>query len=150
MMSGIRGRDTKPELIIRSALHARGFRFRLPPKKRKHQLPGNPDLKLTKYNAVIFVHGCFWHGHNCHLFKWPGTRSSFWRKKIEGNIARDNAAIQELIENDWRVLTIWECSMRGRTRLDFNELTSIVTEWLVSGDSRLDIGGVRENGDDSF
>lgn len=150
MMSGIRGRDTKPELVIRSALHIRGFRFRLPPRKKKHQLPGNPDLKLPKYNAVVFINGCFWHGHECQLFKWPATRADFWRQKIEGNVARDRKAIQALTEDGWRVLTIWECSMRGRTRLDFNELISIVTGWIVSGDSRMDIGGARKNGDDSL
>jgi len=149
-MSGIRGRNTKPELIIRSALHERGFRFRLPPRKRKHQLPGNPDLKLTKYNAVVFVHGCFWHGHNCHLFKWPKTRSSFWKEKIDGNAARDDAAAQQLTANGWRVLTIWECSIKGRTRLDFDELMFTVTKWLESGDNRHEVEGVNENGDDGF
>lgn len=150
MMSGIRGRNTKPELLIRSALHGRGFRFRLPPRKKKNQLPGNPDIKLPKHNAVIFINGCFWHGHDCNLFKWPATREDFWRQKIEGNIARDRKAIQTLSEQGWRVLIIWECSLRGRTRFDFNDLISIVTEWLISGDSILSVEGASENGDDSL
>lgn len=150
MMSGIRGQNTKPELLIRSALHKRGFRFRLPTRKKKGRLPGNPDLKLTQYNAVIFVNGCFWHGHDCHLFKWPSTRPEFWRRKIEGNIARDKAAIDDLRADGWRVLTIWECSMRGRTRFDFNQLITIVTGWLESGDGRLNVEGARKNGDDGL
>ena len=81
MMSGIRGKNTRPELLIRKGLHARGFRFRLHDKR----LPGKPDLVLPKYSAVIFVHGCFWHGHDCHLFKWPQSRREFWRKKITRN-----------------------------------------------------------------
>ncbi|WP_264750653.1 very short patch repair endonuclease [Marinobacter subterrani] len=149
-MSGIRGRNTKPEMLIRSALHGRGFRFRLPPQKKKNQLPGNPDIKLPKHNAVIFINGCFWHGHNCHLFKWPSTREDFWRQKIEGNIARDRQAIQTLSEQGWRILIIWECSIRGRTRFDFNELIAIVTEWLISDDSLLSIEGEGENGDNSL
>lgn len=150
MMSGIRGRNTKPEMLIRSALHGRGFRFRLPPRKKKNQLPGNPDIRLPKHNAVIFINGCFWHGHDCHLFKWPSTREDFWREKIEGNIVRDRRAIQTLSEQGWRVLIIWECSLRGRTRFDFNELISIVTEWLISGDSILSVEGASKNGDDSL
>ena len=98
----------------------------------------------------MFVHGCFWHGHDCHLFKWPSTRPSFWKEKIENNILRDNTAIQKLTENGWKVLTIWECSMRGRTRLDFNELMSIVTKWLVFGDIRQEVRGVKEDRDDSL
>ncbi len=78
MMSGIRGKNTKPELVIRSALHRAGYRFRL----HTRSLPGKPDLVLPKYRAAIFVNGCFWHGHDCHLFKWPGTRKDFWRAKI--------------------------------------------------------------------
>jgi DNA mismatch endonuclease, patch repair protein len=78
MMSGIRGKHTRPERMIRSALHRRGFRFRL-----HGNLPGKPDLVLSRYHAVIFVHGCFWHGHECDLFRWPGTRKKFWREKIE-------------------------------------------------------------------
>src|SRR5690625_6910272 len=85
MMSGIQGKDTKPELKIRSALHKLGFRYKLYDKS----LPGKPDLVFPKYNAVIIIHGCFWHLHKCHLFKWPSTRPEFWREKIIGNKKRD-------------------------------------------------------------
>ena len=86
MISGIRGQNTKPELAVRSQLHRIGFRFRV----HCRDLPGKPDLVFRKHNAVIFVHGCFWHGHDCHLFRWPTTRSEFWREKINSNIARDH------------------------------------------------------------
>ena len=92
-MAGIRGKDTKPELAIRSALHRAGFRFRL----HRKDLPGRPDLVCSRQQAVLFIHGCFWHGHDCNLFRWPSTRQDFWRKKIEGNRARDykqHAALQ--------------------------------------------------------
>jgi DNA mismatch endonuclease (patch repair protein) len=83
-MSRIRGRDTKPELLLRRGLHARGFRFRL----NRKDLPGCPDLVFPRFRAVMFVHGCFWHWHDCPMFKWPATRTDFWRKKIEGNTKR--------------------------------------------------------------
>ena len=89
MMSGIRYKDTKPEIIIRKALHAKGFRYSL----HNNKLPGKPDIVLPKYNAIIFIHGCFWHQHNCHLFKWPSTRPEFWQNKISGNKERDKQNI---------------------------------------------------------
>src|SRR5688500_15794308 len=84
-MSRVRGKDTKPEMLLRRGLHACGLRYRLHPK----DVPGRPDLVFPRHGAVILVHGCFWHGHDCPLFKWPATRAEFWRKKIEGNRARD-------------------------------------------------------------
>src|SRR5262245_6595907 len=87
MMSGIRGKNTKPEMVLRRGLHAEGFRFRL----HGPALPGRPDLVFPKWSAVIFVHGCFWHRHNCRLFKWPSTKSRFWRAKLTGNVSRDEA-----------------------------------------------------------
>lgn len=109
-MSRIRGRDTAPELVIRRALHARGFRYRL----NDRTLPGRPDLVFPKYKAVIFVHGCFWHGHDCHLFKWPATRHAFWQAKINGNRSRDALSLQRLIDQGWRVLVVWECALKGQ------------------------------------
>ncbi len=91
MMAGIRSRDTKPELAIRRALHAMGYRYRLHGK-----LPGRPDLVFPSRNAVIFIHGCFWHGHDCPLFRLPGSRTSFWTTKIDGNRRRDAAALEAL------------------------------------------------------
>ena len=93
MMSGIRGKNTKPELLTRSLLHRAGYRFRIHDKN----LPSKPDIVLKKYNAVILVHGCFWHRHLCHLFKWPKSRPEFWRKKLNGNYHRDQENIQSLI-----------------------------------------------------
>ncbi len=136
MMSGIRGKNTKPELMIRKALHARGFRYRLHCK-----LPGKPDLCLPKYRAVIFVHGCFWHGHDCHLFKWPSTRPEFWREKIARNRAVDAAAEEKLLADGWRVATVWECALKGRERKPPDQLVIRIAEWLKSDDQRLRIRG---------
>ena len=99
MMSGIRGKNTKPELLIRKALFAQGFRYRLHDKL----LPGKPDLVFPKYHAVIQINGCFWHGHDCSLFKWPSSSSEFWREKITGNRQRDAANCQELERLGWLI-----------------------------------------------
>ena len=107
-MAGIKSKNTKPELIVRKDLHSRGFRFRL----HRRDLPGRPDIVMPKYRTAIFVHGCFWHGHDCRTFKWPKTREDFWRTKIEGNRSRDAAALAELTELGWHVEFIWECDLR--------------------------------------
>ena len=107
MMSGIRSKDTKPELLVRRVLHRAGYRYRLHAK----DLPGKPDIILRKYKTVIFVHGCFWHHHDCKNFKWPKTREDFWRKKIDGNVARDRENYSKLGALDWRVIVIWECQI---------------------------------------
>ena len=137
MMSGIRGKNTKPELQIRRALHARGFRYRL----HKRNLPGKPDLTLQKYNAIIFVHGCFWHLHNCHLFKWPSTRPEFWKKKISGNKIKDEENIASLKKSGWRILIIWECALKGKERLDFDSVIGKIDNWLRSSQKFLEIKG---------
>lgn len=128
MMSGIRGKNTKPEMMIRKALFARGFRYRIHDKK----LPGKPDLVLKKYNAVIFVHGCFWHGHDCHLFKWPKSNIQFWREKIQTNTKKDIEIKAALLEMGWRVLVIWECALKGKTRLDLDYISERIADWLVA------------------
>ena len=110
MMSGIQGKDTKPELLIRHGLHAMGFRYRL----HATQLPGKPDLVFRKYRAVIFVNGCFWHGHECHLFKWPSSRQEFWRNKIGRTVERDKENNTALVNAGWRVMRIWECAVKGK------------------------------------
>ncbi|WP_296177627.1 very short patch repair endonuclease [uncultured Brevundimonas sp.] len=112
MMAGIGPKDTKPEMMIRRGLHALGYRYRLHDRK----LPGRPDLVFPGLRAVILIHGCFWHGHACSLFRWPGTRPEFWREKVSGNIARDARVRAQLLEAGWRVLEVWECSLRGRDR----------------------------------
>lgn len=137
MMSGIRGRNTKPELALRSALHRRGFRFRL----HGSNLPGKPDMVFPKYGAVIFVHGCFWHGHGCHLFKWPKSRSAFWREKISANMNRDQKQLSELTSRGWRVATVWECAIRGRLRLPIDEVAGRCANWLRSVEPELDLRG---------
>jgi len=138
-MSGIRGKDTKPELLIRKALHKRGFRYRL-----HCDLPGKPDICLPKHRAVIFVHGCFWHGHNCHLFKWPGTRPEFWRRKIERNREVDRAAMERLESDGWRVGIVWECAVKGKARRPLDEVARQCADWLLTGQSRLTIRGERD------
>jgi len=130
MMSGIRGKNTKPELIIRKALHAKGFRYQLHSKK----LPGKPDLLFPKYKAAIFINGCFWHGHDCSLFKLPATRTGFWEEKISGNKTRDVIKTLELAKLGYRVLTVWECTTRNKKEIILNELIEIVAEW-ISGDT---------------
>jgi len=137
MMAGIQGKDTKPELKVRKALHHLGFRYKLHDKT----LPGKPDLVFPKFNAVIFVHGCFWHAHGCHLFKWPSTRTEFWKSKILENKKRDKENIKKLLDLHWRVLTIWECAMKGKYKLNFDSTIIFVSEWLKSSDPRAVIAG---------
>lgn len=115
MMSGIRGKDTKPEMIVRKALHRAGYRYRLHVK----DLPGKPDIVLPKHKTVIFVHGCFWHHHDCKKFKWPKTRPEFWREKIQGNVKRDRNAVSDLNKLGWRVFVVWECEITS-SKADFD------------------------------
>ena len=140
MMAGIRGKDTKPELFIRKALHARGFRYRLHDSK----LPGKPDMSFPKYRAVILVNGCFWHGHDCHLFKWPSTRQEFWHRKITRNREKDKETRQTLKKQGWRVGVIYECALKGKTRLDPDRVIAATEKWLRSGQESLGIEGTRE------
>jgi DNA mismatch endonuclease Vsr len=143
-MAAIRGVDTKPEMLIRRGLHARGFRYRLHDRK----LPGKPDIVLPKHRAVIFVNGCFWHGHDCPLFRWPATRQEFWRTKITSNMERDARNIDMLIASGWRVATIWECALKGRGRLSPEAAIDSLTRWICSGDQRLTLEGLNtETGD---
>ena len=137
MMSGIRGKNTRPEMLIRKGLHARGFRYRIHCK----DLPGNPDLCFPKHRAVIFVHGCFWHGHDCHLFRWPSTRPEFWREKIERNRAVDQAAEARLHDLGWRTCLIWECALKGRQRDRLDQLLDTVELWLRSTATTLVLRG---------
>lgn len=111
-MSRIRNRDTKPEMTLRRELHSRGLRFRL----HKRELPGCPDIVFPRYRAVVFVHGCFWHGHDCPMFKLPATRRSFWTNKIRRNKIRDQETVKALTSTGWRVLTVWECTLKGPAR----------------------------------
>ncbi|WP_080439938.1 very short patch repair endonuclease [Burkholderia ubonensis] len=126
-MSRIGGRHTRPELLLRQGLHARGLRFRL----HGRDLPGCPDLVFPKYGVCLFVNGCFWHGHGCTLFKMPKTRAEFWENKIAGNRQRDARATATLLDLGWRVLVVWECAIRGRYRIGIDEVLDICERFLV-------------------
>lgn len=128
IMASIRGKDTRPEMLVRRGLHARGFRYRLHAKK----LPGRPDLVFPRLQAVIMVHGCFWHGHECHLFKWPESRADYWKGKITGNRQRDARNLAQLREGGWRVLVIWECAFTGRYRHPADTVLDAAATWLKS------------------
>lgn len=127
-MAAIRSGDTKPEMLIRRALHASGLRYRLHVK----DLPGRPDLVFRKYRAVLFVNGCFWHRHDCHRFKWPRTQSEFWQNKLGQNAVNDERAIANLTKSKWRVGTVWECALTGRTKLDASDVIHQLEEWVQS------------------
>lgn len=112
-MAAIRGKDTKPELLVRKFLFSRGFRYRL----NHPRLPGHPDIVLRKYRTVIFVNGCFWHGHeNCRYFRLPKTNVDFWKNKIERNRERDKEEQQRLAEMGWHCVTVWECQLKPKVR----------------------------------
>nr|WP_244475570.1 very short patch repair endonuclease [Rhizobium sp. Leaf311] len=136
-MSGIRGKNTKPEMIVRRGLHGLGFRFRL----HDNRLPGKPDLVFPRYRAVIFVHGCFWHGHDCHLFKWPSSRPEFWFAKINRNREVDDRSQVVLAQNGWRQCIVWECAIKGRTRLPLEDLIAECALWLRADAPKLEIRG---------
>jgi len=134
MMSGIKNKNTNPEMLVRKILFSTGLRFRL----HRKDLPGTPDIVLPKYHAVIFVHGCFWHMHSCcKLAKVPQTNFSFWRKKLEGNRERDLRNIRQLLDLGWRVLIIWECSTKNVLLL--GRLPCEINEWLFSDNKMAEI-----------
>ncbi|MFD1153439.1 very short patch repair endonuclease [Undibacterium aquatile] len=137
-MRAIKAKNTQPELLIRQALYARGFRYRLHDKG----LPGTPDIVLKKYKALIFINGCFWHGHRCHLSKIPQTRTAFWLAKISDNIARDQRHQTQLLASEWRYAVIWECALKGKTRLRADYLIDCVEDWIINSNSKsLEISG---------
>lgn len=136
-MAAIRGKNTKPELMIRSALHAAGLRFRL----HSRVLPGHPDIVLRKHRAVILVHGCFFHGHNCSAFRWPTTRAEFWRKKIIGNRVRDERNLALLLREGWRVLIVRECVLRGANAKSATAISDTL-DWVRGSETQGEIGQV--------
>ena len=136
-MAAIKGSHTKPEMQVRAALHAEGLRYRLHVK----DLPGKPDLVFPRWRAVVFVNGCFWHHHDCHLFKWPSTREDFWRAKIGRNVENDDRAVRALLASGWRVATVWECALKGRTRPDFPEAMQRLIAWIRSTDKTIIVRG---------
>ena len=129
MMAGIRGRNTKAEIALRSGLHRLGLRFSL-----KSKLPGRPDIVLPKWRTAVFFHGCFWHGHEgCPLFRLPGTRTEFWKAKIDGNRYRDGKARAELLAAGWRVAVIRECSIRGKGKAPWDTVCAALAQWIREG-----------------
>jgi DNA mismatch endonuclease, patch repair protein len=138
MMSGIRSKNTRPEMTVRRGLHAAGFRFRLHDKS----LPGTPDMAFRKWNAIVFIHGCFWHGHGCHLFKWPATRQEFWQAKIGRNQRNDIKHTGELEVAGWRIGIVWECALRGRERMQPDQVVEAIGQWLTSGNPRIELGSL--------
>ncbi len=137
MMSGIRSVNTKPELQIRKALHREGFRYRIHVKG----LPGNPDIVLPSWRAVIFVHGCFWHRHECGIFRWPSARQEFWKAKLDRNFDNDESSINKLRADGWRVAVVWECSLRGKNRIAKEKIVSSLKKWICSKRRYLEIKG---------
>ena len=125
-MSGIRGSNTKLELLVRRALHARGLRYRL----GGAGLPGRPDLVLPRYQVALFVHGCFWHGHDCSLVRLPTTRTEFWQQKIESNRSRDKRVLRQLADMGWRTGVVWECSLRGVSEFDRSTFFETLSNWI--------------------
>ena len=137
MMAGIRTRDTKPEVLFRKGLHHRGFRYNL----RSRAVPGKPDLVLPKYRLAVFTHGCFWHRHDCTLFKLPQTRRDFWRAKLDRNHERDLEVAEQLRAAEWRQLTVWECAFRGPHQLGLEATLNIAADWILSAAPRVEIRG---------
>ena len=136
-MLSIRGRDTKPEMLIRQGLHHMGFRYRL----HANNLVGKPDMVFPKYKAIILINGCFWHAHDCHLFKWPSTRKDFWREKILNNKKRDERNLNRYTELGWKVLVIWECAIKGKTRRPVSEVVNTAANWLQFDNQHSEIKG---------
>lgn len=133
MMAGIRGKDTKPELLLRRALHAAGLRYRL----HGDKLPGRPDIVLSRHRAVVFVHGCFWHRHEgCRFATSPRTRPEFWQEKFAANVARDRRNIVDLQYSGWRVGIVWECALR---RSGGAEIAAELKEWLKGGEPLIEM-----------
>lgn len=128
LMAKVKGKNTTPEMLVRKALFAAGFRFRL----HRKDLPGCPDIVLPRHRVVVFVHGCFWHAHKgCPRSKLPGTRQEFWREKQTRNAARDAAAVQSLHDQGWRVLVVWECALRRKPGIE--GIAAAFSNWLESG-----------------
>nr|WP_232897359.1 very short patch repair endonuclease [Pontibaca salina] len=135
MMAGIKGKDTKPELVLRRALHARGFRYRLHSKN----VPGRPDLVFSKHHAIVFVHGCFWHRHEgCRYTTTPSTRPEFWLTKFDANVARDRSVHDQLLDAGWRVATVWECALRRPEETAW--AANLLAAWLRSSAAEIQIG----------
>lgn len=137
IMASVRQKDTGAEILLRSALHKSGFRYRLHDKK----LPGSPDLVFPRFGAVIFVHGCYWHSHGCYKSTVPKSNRAFWAEKFAANRNRDERNIGLLLKNGWRVMIVWECALLGKTAMSVQELTRRVHAWLHSPNAQGQVSG---------
>lgn len=133
MMSGIRGKNTRPEILLRIALHHRGFRYRL----HARNVTGHPDLVLPKHHSAIFVHGCYWHRHtDCKYATTPSSNVDFWIAKFTANVERDRRVIEQLFDQNWRVAVVWECAIRKEP---IDSIADRVATWLISDEPSLEI-----------
>jgi DNA mismatch endonuclease (patch repair protein) len=137
MMSGIRGRNTRIEIAVRKGLFALGYRYRMDVRS----LPGRPDIVLPRRNVVVLVHGCFWHAHDCGLYRIPATRPDFWREKLEGNARRDRLNEAALENAGWRIAIVWECALRGRGASDLSEVINSLHEWIRGREKMIELRG---------
>lgn len=139
-MSGIRGKDTRPEIFVRRGLHAAGLRFRLHVKT----IPGKPDIVLPKHKALVLVQGCFWHGHQCRYFKAPATNTMFWEEKIRSNKQRDSRHLTQQLHEGWRCLIVWECAIRQSQRRHSElDVVALAINWISEGGA---LAEINENG----
>ena len=138
IMAAVKSKDTQPELMVRSLLHKAGYRYKL----HSNSLPGKPDMVLPKYKAVIFIHGCFWHGHNCiRSRKPPKTHTVYWKRKIDKNKLRDAQNVRNLHTIGWRVCVIWECALKRRGRIEEGVFVKLIAKWLKAKDTFKEIKG---------
>lgn len=134
-MSRVGQKNTGPEMKLRRSLHKIGLRYRLHDKK----MPGSPDIVFSRFKAVLFVHGCFWHRHGCKATTTPGTNMDFWRKKFDDNIDRDQRHIDALLDSGWRVAVVWECALKGKSEF-LEELAMRINRWLASNSPKASFG----------
>ena len=132
-MAAIKASNTTPERDIRKILFAEGFRYRL----HQKNLPGKPDIVLAKYKTIVFIHGCFWHKHSCHLGSTPKSNSEFWNKKLTSNSDRDQRHIKLLLDSDWKVVIVWECAIKGKLKLQDHVLKLKLNKYIRDKSYRL-------------
>ena len=133
VMRRIKSKGTKPEMLMRRVLYRCGLRYRL----HRSDLPGCPDIVFPKYRTVVFVNGCFWHGHGCSLFKWPTTRAAFWQNKINRTRERDRITSDALRAAGWRMLVVWECAMKGKHRIALGDIQRVAESFIRYGKADL-------------
>jgi DNA mismatch endonuclease (patch repair protein) len=137
IMASVGQKDTGAEIVLRSALHTAGLRYRL----HDRSLPGSPDLVFPRFRAVVFIHGCYWHAHGCYRSTVPKSSRAFWENKFAANKARDHKKAQALLADGWRVLNVWECALKGKTASKPDSVARAVRRWLRSSEVRGEISG---------